>query len=295
MTRRVLVTGATGLIGRMVIAPLVARGFEVVALGRSDDVPGATETITCDLLDAVSRRAAVKQADASHLLHLAWYGGPGNRWSAPENLDWAAATVQLVREFAAEGGTRAVGLGSCAEYDWSNSVLTEATALRPASLYGKAKAATGELLNDSATDIGISFAWARVFFCYGPGEPEGRLLGDLLKGLLRGEVVNCTDGLQERDFLHTGDVGRALGLILGSDVSGPVNVASGTAIPVRQLITTAGDLLGRSDLLQLGAIKRPATDPDLLVADISRLRALGFEPEFNLRAGLQNCIRAAGL
>lgn len=290
MTRRVLLTGATGLIGRPTVTALNDLGFEVIAFSRSGNVKGAHQTIVADILDPVSRRRAVKNANASHLIHLAWYDTPKTRWSAPENLDWAAATLGLVREFADNGGKRAVCVGSCAEYDWSQEVLSEATPLKPASLYGKAKAATGTLLSGAANDLGISLAWARIFFCYGPGEPKGRLLGDLLTGLSKGQVVPCTDGLQERDFLHTGDIARALVAVLSSDLQGPVNIASGDATPVRRLIEETAKQMGRSELVEFGAIKRPADDPKRIVADVSKLSAIGFRPRFNIVDGVADCI-----
>lgn len=292
MTRRVLVTGATGLIGRMVVAELKRKRCEVVALGRSTDVPGADLSLVADLLDPHQTEAAIAQAQATDLVHLAWYRGAQNRWSTPLNLDWAAASLRLVRAFADHGGQRVVGLGSCAEYDWSDPILAEDTALNPASLYGKAKAATGTLLMDVADDLGLSLVWARLFFCYGPGEPKGRLLGDLLQGLAAGRPVDCTDGLQKRDFLHTEDVARAIATVLDSDATGAINIASGEATEVRMLIDAAARQMGRPDLINWGAIARPANDPPLVGADVARLRALGFQPKFDIETGVADCIKA---
>ncbi|MCB1333507.1 MAG: NAD(P)-dependent oxidoreductase [Roseivivax sp.] len=285
---RALVTGATGLIGRHVVPALRAAGFEVVVLGRRS-VPGATHVPT-DLLDGPARDRAVAQAGASHLIHLAWNDQPQGRWSTPENLDWAAATLSLVRSFARAGGRRAVCVGSCAEYDWSSPVLHESSPLRPGTLYGKAKAACGELLTAAAPEMGLGLVWARPFFIYGPGEPPGRLLGDLAEGLRAGTRVACTDGLQERDFLHAADVAGALVHLLRSDIAGPVNVASGKAVAVRDLIATAAELLGRPDLVDLGARPRPADDPPRIEADIARLEATGFRPRFDLRSGIADSL-----
>lgn len=288
MTARVLVTGATGLIGPHALAALIGAGFDVVTVGRRAPV-ASSRHLEADLLDATDRRAAVRTAGASHLLHLAWHGA-ADRWTGAANLDWAAATIGLVRDFADRGGRRALCVGSCAEYDWAEPLLSEQSPLRPRTIYGKAKAATGTLLTGTAPALGITLAWARIFFCYGPDEPPGRLLGDLVRGLRQGQRVACTDGRQERDFLHAADVGRALAAVLVSPLDGAVNIGSGHATPVRQLIVTAAELMGRPDLIDLGARPRPADDPDRLVADVTRLATTGFTPRYDLWSGLADAI-----
>src|ERR1022692_1871166 len=111
---RILLTGATGLIGREIVRPLRATGAEIHSLGRTD--PGMTGVShhPVDLLGA-GDLDAVRAIGATHLVHLAWHPGR-DFWTAPENLDWVAASIRLVRAFAAGGGQRAVVAGSCAEY-----------------------------------------------------------------------------------------------------------------------------------------------------------------------------------
>ncbi|TMV07033.1 NAD(P)-dependent oxidoreductase [Ruegeria sediminis] len=288
---RVLLTGATGLIGRAAARALAGAGHEVIALGRA-----GTSDIACDLLDREATTSATKQARASHLLHLAWHDGTRDRWTAPENLDWMAATLHLVREFARAGGERAVCAGSCAEYDWTVPMLTETTPLRPRSLYGAAKAGTGLALCAGQEALGLSIAWARIFFVYGPGEPPGRLFGDLISNLTANRLVDCTDGLQERDFLHVNDLARALLRLLEADLAGPVNVASGAAIPVRKLIEEIALQMRRPGLVRLGAVPRAADDPARLAADVTRLRhEAGFVPHYDVVSGVADVLDAEGV
>lgn len=290
---RVLVTGATGLIGRATVGTLLAAGHDVVALSRSGAALRGAEACACDLLDRRTTEAALHRAGASHLVHLAWLADARDRWVSPANLDWMAATLHLVRGFAAAGGTRALCAGSCAEYDWSFADLSEATPLNPATVYGAAKAGTGLALAAAAPGMGLSLAWARIFFVFGPGEPRGRLFGDLIAGLRAGETVDCTDGLQQRDFLQVDDLARLLVRVLMSDLSGPVNVAGGRAIAVRDLIAEIARQLGRPDLVRLGARPRGPGDPPRLAADVSRLTAaLGpFQP-LDLAAAVRATLQA---
>jgi nucleoside-diphosphate-sugar epimerase len=299
---RILVTGATGLIGRQALPALAAAGFVPLALSRSGrPLPGAAESLAADLRDPAAMAGAVRAAGASHLLHLAWAGGP-ERMRTPENLDWAGATLALLRAFAAAGGRHAVLAGSSAEYDWTDPSgrFSEDAALRPASLYGAAKAATGTLAMAAAPALGLGVAVARIFFVYGPGEPAGRLLGDLLAGLRAGRPVPCTDGRQRRDYLAAADAAAALAHLAARGVTGPVNVGSGTAVAVGELVATLARLMGRPDLPRPGARARPPGDPPLIEADTTRLAATGFRPRFapgpaGLAAGLAELLAAEGL
>jgi nucleoside-diphosphate-sugar epimerase len=285
---RVLLTGATGLIGRQVAAPLARLGYDVLPVSRR----GAG--MRGHLID--DPEAVAEAAHAECLVHLAWHDGP-NRMGAVENLDWVCASLRLLTAFAQAGGKRAVMVGSCAEYDWTGvGRMDETTPLRPASAYGAAKAATGLAAIAGARALGLSLAWARPFFCYGPGEPEGRLFGDVIKGLQAGMAVDCTDGLQKRDFLHTEDLGAALAALLKSPVEGAVNIGSGQAVAVRDMIGTLARQMGREDLIRLGARSRPADDPPLIEADVTRLSdEVGFSPRYDTESGIRAVLKAEGV
>jgi nucleoside-diphosphate-sugar epimerase len=291
---RVIVTGATGFIGRHVLRALVARGYDVHAIGRSPVIDTGATWHFCDLLIPGAATPLLRALRSEYLLHLAWNAAPGAFWSAADNLDWVAATLQLFRAFAEAGGRRAVFAGSCAEYDWSFDLLTEdETPLLPRTLYGRAKSATGQLLLDAEATQGICVAWGRIFFVYGPGEPPGRLVPDVMAGLLAGRPVDCTEGLQERDFIHVEDVARAFVDILASDFCGSVNIASGDCRPVASVIEEIGRQIGRPELIRLGTIALPANEPRRLAANTWRLRNLiGFKSEFDLTKGVAETLSA---
>jgi nucleoside-diphosphate-sugar epimerase len=286
---RVLVTGASGFIGRHVVPLLAGRGHEVHAVARRKmDFDACVTGHAVDLLDPAAARALIGRARPAALLHLAWIVTPGAFWTAPENLDWVAASLALIRAFAAAGGTRAVIAGTCAEYDWSEPLLDEATTpLRPRTLYGAAKCALHALLAAAAPGLGLSLAWGRVFFLYGPGEAKGRLVPDVIDALRDGRPALCGPGTQRRDFMHVADVARAFVALLESDVAGPVNIASGTCRPLGDLILRIGEILGRPDLIRLGARPMPPDDPPELRAATRILNErIGFTPRQTLELGL---------
>jgi nucleoside-diphosphate-sugar epimerase len=288
---RVIVTGASGFVGRRTLAALARRGFEVHAVARGGAPSGACADVTwhaVDLLDGEARRALIDTVVASHLLHLAWYAEPGAFWAARENAAWVAATVALVDEFALAGGARAVLAGTCAEYDWSaRQPMAEDAPLAPATYYGVCKDATRRVVAGLAERAGLQLAWGRIFFLYGPDEDERRLVASVARALVAGERAPSSAGTQRRDFMHVDDVAGAFAALLDSDVRGPVNIASGEAVAVRDIVRSLGRAAGRPDLLDVGALPSRPDDPPELAADVTRLRdEVGFEPAIGLDEGL---------
>lgn len=293
--KRVLVTGATGFIGRHSLPRLLESGYEVHAVGgqRSPETPGRDIIWhRANLLEPDDAVSLVAKVQPTHLLHFAWYAVPGKFWTAPENFDWVKATVNLMQAFARAGGRRAVMAGSCAEYDWKFDYCSELfTPCRPATLYGSCKHAAHVLLDAWSRQSGISSAWGRIFFLYGPGEHPSRLVPSVISSLLRDEPARCTHGNQVRDFMHVEDVAAAFVALLDGEVRGPVNIASGTTIALKDVVHVIADYLRKRALVQLGAIPAPVGEPKALIADIGRLRdEVGFRPRHELEKGIEQMI-----
>ncbi len=293
--RRVLVTGASGFVGRPALDELVRRGFEAHAVARRAPAEAAASVTwhEADLLDPAARGSLVGSLGASHLLHLAWYAEPGAFWAARENAAWVAATVGLLDEFAAAGGARAVLAGTCAEYDWTApQPLREDAPRSPATYYGVCKDATRRVAEGLAERAGMSLAWGRIFFLYGPGEDERRLVAGVARALVAGERAPISAGEQLRDFLHVDDVAGAFAALLDGDAEGAVNIASGEAVAVRSIAERLAQAAGRPDLLDVGALPAREGEPAEIAADVARLRdEVGFRPARSLDEGLAQTVR----
>src|SRR6266566_7341231 len=114
MPRRTLVTGASGFVGRQTLGPLVAAGVEVHAVGRRMPQHRTADIHwhEVDLFDQTARRVLIRSLRPQLVLHLAWEARHGLFWTAPSNLNWVAATLELLREASEAGAERFVGVGS---------------------------------------------------------------------------------------------------------------------------------------------------------------------------------------
>jgi nucleoside-diphosphate-sugar epimerase len=303
---RVLVTGASGFIGRHLLPACLRAGHEVHAvsshaLASDHRLPSSREEVCwhqADLLDPGEAASLVARVRPELLVHLAWYAEHGAFWTAPENVRWVESSLALVRAFAAAGGRRVVIAGTCAEYDWAaiGSVGPERplprchelrTPTGAHTLYGTCKWAANVVAERYAASVDVELAYGRVFFLYGPDEQPGRLVAQVARSLLAGERVATSDGHQIRDFLHVEDVAGAFAAILQSDVLGAVNIASGEPLTVREVIESIAVLVGRQELVDWGAHPRPKGDPEVLLADVTRLRQeVGFAGRVSLADGL---------
>ncbi|WP_439621788.1 NAD-dependent epimerase/dehydratase family protein [Gemmata sp.] len=291
---RLLVTGATGFIGTPCVR-LAAGAFEVHAAARTAGRPLAPGIAfhRCDLLAPGAATRLVEAVRPTHLLHLAWVATPGVYWESPENHRWVAASQELLRAFAQCGGTRAVIAGTCAEYDWAAAGVCREneTPTRPGTTYGRCKLSLSHWAGSLGRERGVSVAWARLFWLYGPGEHPARLVPSVARSLLAGRPVPCTAGTQVRDFLHVDDAAAALVSLAAVGLTGEVNIGSCEPIAVREVIGEVARACGRPELVMLGERPTPASEPPMIVADVSRLRtATGWSPSVDLATGVRDTV-----
>jgi len=286
----ILVTGATGLIGKEVLNPLLKRGFEIHAL--TIDTPTQTggavwHRINLFNFDAVN--ATVTAIRPTHLLNLAW-ATTGDYLSNPINYSFLAAGTNLIRAFAAIGGKRAVFAGTCFEYVFKNEPLKESDPLAPEKYtYTFCKNALREIAERCCSEYGISFGYGRIFFVYGRNEDPRRLAGSIFEKITHGQTITITGGPLARDYMYAKDIANAFAVLVDSDVRGTVNIGTGQAVTIEQFAKTFAEALGHPELVNYQP--KPGSQPPLIVADVSRLKnEVGFTPSFTLESALRDII-----
>lgn len=292
--KRVLLTGATGFIGGHCLPLLSARGYEVHAVSSKDLLENRSDVYwhKVDLLHSGKSWDLIAKIKPSHLLHFAWYAVPGKYWTSLENIRWVQSSLNLLDAFIFYGGQRAVMAGTCAEYDWKYGYCSEKlTPLVPSTLYGSCKHSLQLLLDSVSKQTGLSTAWGRIFFSYGPHEHPDRLVSSVIRSLLLGEHARCSHGNQIRDFLYVKDVADAFVALLESNVQGPVNIGSGKPVVLKDMLRHISYKLNGERNINFGVVPVSLDEPPLILSDVNRLnKEVGWVPKYDLDKGLNETI-----
>jgi UDP-glucose 4-epimerase len=296
-TRSVLLTGATGFIGRHLAADLHRRGFVVTSLQRAEAaVPGVTETIRVADFTPATLTQALAGRRFDWLLHFASYGVRPDDRDAEQmfavNVDATRRLVQLAAQWPAKAAFVA---GSGSEYDTMGATgpVDEDHPLEYRKLYGASKAAAGLTALAIAEAGNLPLVVGRIFGVYGCGEAPHRLLPSLVRNLSAGNRVPLSAGLQIRDFLHVEDLLSAVRALTEAaearQIRSIFNIATGDPRAVRCFAEIVAEELGApASLLGFGDL---ATRPDETIcfsgAPARLMKLTGWAPTYELRSGIR--------
>lgn len=237
---KIAVTGASGFIGRHVLAELSQQDVEIVAITRDPkrltDFGKAHHVIEFDIADP-GVGSFEKLGRPEVLIHLAWSGLPNYR--SLHHFE-----TELPRQFhflksLIEGGlTSLLVAGTCFEYGMQSGPLSPDTLPRPSNPYGYAKDALRQQLQFLKSVNSFNLTWARLFYLYGEGQSGASLYPKLKEAVLRGDTVfNMSGGEQLRDYLPVEEVARRIvNLSMAERGEGVVNICSGKPVSVRGLV-----------------------------------------------------------
>lgn len=272
MSRRVLLTGSTGFVGKQILKALQKEKAEITLVVRTGwqekvhDSKGIIATVeTEDIFEESSEwwSSACKGIDT--VIHAAWYAEPGKYLLSDKNMECLQGTLELAKGAAVAGVQKIVGVGTCFEYDLTGGMLSIDAPLKPITPYAATKAATYMTLSQWLLQKGIEFAWCRLFYLYGEGEDSRRLVPYIRSQLENDQVVELTSGNQIRDFMDVSEAGMMISDIALGPVQGAINVCSGVPVTVRQLAEKIADEYGKRELLKFGARPDNLVDPPCVV------------------------------
>ena len=269
--RRVLVTGATGFVGKAVIEALRrTENVEIHIVTRRQPETLAMSDVRIHQADILEKRemlAILEQVCPQYLVHLAWNVTPGEYLNNSENVRWLATTLELAKQFYEQGGERAFFCGTCFEYEFDNYLASaQNTPLHPISLYAECKADAYRVIKKYCEANNYSYCWGRIFFLYGEGEDERRVVPYIIRNLLKNEPVICKNGDAVRDYIYVKDAGNMIVQKLFSKQSGACNIASGRPVTMAEVFLAFGKACGKEELIY---IENNPVIPQRIVADMN--------------------------
>ena len=277
---KVLVTGATGFVGRHLVQALLARGCEVRAVARNAETAAnlpwinAVEFVAADI-HAADLDVSALTAGIDALVHLAWPGLPNYQalFHFEHNL---MADYRFIKGAVEAGVAQVLVTGTCFEYGMQSGPLSEQTAPQPGNPYGLAKNTLRLFLENLQRLQPFTLQWARLFYLHGEGQNPNSLLAALDRAIDAGEdSFNMSAGEQLRDYLAIETAaGYLAAIVQHREFDGVINCASGRPVSVRALVEQRVRERGASIRLNLGHYPYPTHEPMAFWGVADRLQQL---------------------
>ncbi len=290
--KRVIITGATSMLGIATVKACVQNGIYVLAVSRPGSkreryLPGSelVSYYECDLAKLDSLKTDGKY-DCCY--HFGWAYTDRSTRDDPylqlKNIDYTLKAVELAHRSGCE---KFIGAGSQAEYGFCDKIIDERTSVNPETSYGVAKYAAGKLAKKICDAYGITCIWTRTFSVYGINDSENVMVSYAIRQFFHHEKAIFSPGLQYWDYLFEDDAGMYFYLLGKSNTdSCVVNIASGDSKPLKMFIEDMAEVLGNDfwyELMENRQEKALGIQPDVHV-----LRCMtGYTPQVSFRDGIK--------
>lgn len=294
--RKVILTGATGVIGAGIVRQCKELGWNVCAVVR----PGSAKNkyiedseatiIKCDLKD-ISELAENRDCqNADYFIHLGWMGtkksAREDRIIQQQNVEY---TMKACEVAYALGCSAFVFAGSQAEYGRLEGAMRPNLSTNPVSEYGKAKLQAGMATKEFCREHDMCHIYTRILSVYGPcNEPDTMVMSTIIK-LLKGEVPFLTPGEQLWDYLYSDDAARALLLLACMGKTDRIYcIGSGEVKPLKDYMEVIGQVVNPEIELGIGKLPYAKNQIMELYADIEFLKNdTGFRTEVTFEEGIR--------
>ena len=293
---KIILTGATGFVGRNLVAHLKEAGHQIKVIVRdaekASDIWGQNVEV-CQLKMKEYKSYLPKDAECGYdiFVHLAWDGTSGEKRGdyrkQLENIEYACDAVELAQRF---GCKRFAYAGSIMEYD-AESLLHSNEGMNPsvAYIYSSAKLSADLMLKSVVAEKEMEYVNFTISNIFGPGEKSERFINTVVRKMLRNEPIELTHGYQSYDFIYVDDAVRAIELVLQQGKN-QCSYYIGNKKPqvLRTYIQQMKEITGSSSELLFGKIPLKMHTLEYTEFDTARLKEdFGWEPKVSFEEGIE--------
>lgn len=278
---KVLVTGATGGLGELVINELLKRNIEVIATSRDAEKAENQEFynkvvyLPHDIHDKAGKNLYEYLQRPDALIHLAWE--KLNEYKNPEHTGSILAAHKHFLSNLIENGLKDLTVtGTCYEYGLQDGIMSEENKPQPTLPYPIAKNMLREFLENISAGHSLNFKWLRIFYVFGEVKGRSNLYSSLMKAIENKEpVFNMSGGEQVRDFLSPQQIAEIIvKTALQKKVIGVINCCSGKPVKLKDKIL---DFLQQHNYhieLNLGYYSYPDYEPMVTWGSTAKLNKI---------------------
>lgn len=297
---RILITGATCMIGKALCEQLLKRNHEIIAIVRKNSnkknqlFQSERLTIIESDMEFYGKIAKNITGEIDIAVLLAWNGTRGNgRKDCKIQKENYESNMQILYELQQLGCKRIMAAGSQAEYGpwYSTERLSEEIEGSPNTEYGKYKLKFFREANEYCIKNQIQLIEPRFFSIYGPDDLESTLIISSIKKMLRNETCDFTECEQLWDYLYIDDAIEGLIKIIEGDCQGIINFGYGESHVLKDYIKKIYELTKSKSILNFGTIPYPETGAANLNPDVKKLKKMGWMPKVTFEEGIRKIIR----
>lgn len=298
--KKVIVTGATGMIGHTLIEYLLNRNIEVLAIirennNRKNNLPNhkLLKIAECNLENL--SKLNINENNYDVFFHFAWDGTFGisrnDTTLQMKNVQYTKDAVKLAKK---TGCSTFIGAGSQAEFGRVEGIISEDTIPNPENEYGKAKLIASEESRKLANQYNIKHIWTRIFSVYGPYDRMETMIMNTIKTMIEeNESPKYTKGEQLWDYIYSTDVAKAMYLLAQKGKTNETYcIAYGEQHKLYEYIEEIRDNIKPNIKLRLGEISYSPNQVMNLCVSINKLKNdTGFIPEVNFEEGINKTVK----